>query len=113
VFLVALVPFVDLMVLISLFWGSGLSLVAYAVLFFCLEWTLALVGCYLEGEPLLTSLRIFPMRVLYRPLLCFAVWASIIRALRGSWYGWGKLDRKGSVDSSIAIAAIAKTRSPQ
>jgi len=110
VFLVALVPFVDLMLLISLCWGAGLSLVEYAIFFFSLEWALALLGCYLEGEPLLTSLRIFPMRVLYRPLLCFAVWASILRALRGAWYGWGKLDRKGTVDSSVEIARIANAR---
>jgi len=104
VFLVALVPFVDVMLVMSLLWGAGVSLVSYVLLFFAIEWALALVGCALEGEPLRTSLLIFPMRILYRPLLCFAVWVSLIRALRGAWYGWGKLDRKGTVNGAGAGA---------
>ncbi len=99
VFLVALVPLVDATLLLSLLWGAGASLVGYVLLFFAIEWALALAGCALEGERLRTSLLIFPMRVMYRPLLCFAVWVSLIRALRGAWYGWGKLDRKGTVTS--------------
>ncbi len=97
VFLVALIPVVDVMLVLSLIWGAGGALVGYAVFFFALEWVLALLGCHLEREPLRTSLRIFPMRLVYRPLLCYAVWASLIRALRGAWYGWGKQERKGSV----------------
>lgn len=96
--LVALVPVVDVMLILSLIWGAGGALAGYAVFFFALEWAMALLGCHLEGEPLRTSLRIFPMRIVYRPLLCYAVWASIIRALRGAWYGWGKQDRKGTVN---------------
>lgn len=98
IFLVALVPVVDVMLILSLIWGAGGALAGYAVFFFVLEWAMALLGCHLEGEPLRTSLRIFPMRIVYRPLLCYAVWASIIRALRGAWYGWGKQDRKGTVN---------------
>lgn len=110
VFLVALIPVVDMMLLLSIFLGTGLSLVEYAIFFFALEWALALCGCYFEGESLRTSLWIFPMRILYRPLLCLSVWLAIIRALRGAWYGWGKLDRKGTVRVSVEIPREAEKR---
>lgn len=103
VFLVALVPLVDVMLLLSISWGAGLSVVKYAIFFFALEWSLALIGCYFEGQSLRTSLWIFPMRILYRPLLCLSVWWAMIRALRGAWYGWGKLDRKGTVKRVIEM----------
>jgi hypothetical protein len=108
IFLVALVPVVDVMLILSLTWGAGGALAGYAVFFFALEWVMALLGCHLEGEPLRTSLRIFPMRIVYRPLLCYAVWASIIRALRGAWYGWGKQDRKGTVNPLEARVEITR-----
>jgi cellulose synthase/poly-beta-1,6-N-acetylglucosamine synthase-like glycosyltransferase/peptidoglycan/xylan/chitin deacetylase (PgdA/CDA1 family) len=101
IFLVALVPVVDVMLILSLTWGAGGALASYAAFFFALEWAMALLGCSLEGEPLRTSLRIFPMRFVYRPLLCYAVWTSILRALRGAWYGWGKQDRRGTVNPLI------------
>lgn len=110
VFLVALVPVVDMMLLLSVSLGTGLSVVGYAVFFFVLEWVLALCGCYFEGESLRTSLWIFPMRVLYRPLLCFSVWLAIIRALRGAWYGWSKLERKGTVKISVEMPQAVEKR---
>jgi peptidoglycan-N-acetylglucosamine deacetylase len=90
---------VDVMLILSLIWGAGGALIGYAAFFFALEWAMALLGCHLEREPLRAALRIFPMRFVYRPLLCYAVWASILRALRGGWYGWGQQDRKGTVHS--------------
>ena len=110
VFLVALVPVVDMMLLLSISLGTGLSVVEYAAFFFALEWVLALCGCYFEGELLRTSLWIFPMRILYRPLLCFSVWLAIIRALRGAWYGWSKLERKGTVKMSVEMPQEAEKR---
>jgi peptidoglycan-N-acetylglucosamine deacetylase len=108
VFLVALVPVVDAALVWSLFWGAGLAVAGYAVLFISLDWLMALFACHLERVPLRTSLWIFPMRLVYRPLLCFAVWTSIIRALRGAWYGWGKLDRRGTVELAFENNPVPK-----
>ncbi len=107
VFLVALVPVVDLALILSLLWGAGSSVAIYAIFFLALDWIMALFGCYLERAPLRTALWIFPMRLVYRPLLCYAVWTSILRALRGAWYGWGKLDRKGTVQLGYERSAAS------
>ena len=51
----------------------------------------------MEGLPLRTALRIIPQRFVYRPLLSYVIWKSILHALRGAWVGWGKLQRTASV----------------
>jgi len=37
------------------------------------------------------------MRFIYRPVLNIVVIRAILRALKGVWVGWGKLDRTASV----------------
>ncbi|MCC6932961.1 MAG: glycosyltransferase [Deltaproteobacteria bacterium] len=96
-FLVALIPLVDFMLLGSILVGTGSSIVGYAIVFLIVDLTLAVLACLMEKEPLKNALYIIPMRLLYRPLLAYAVWCSIIRVMKGAWMGWGKLERQGNV----------------
>jgi peptidoglycan-N-acetylglucosamine deacetylase len=97
IFLVALVPVVDVLLMVSLVTGAGRAMALYALIFLLLDLAMAIVACVMEGEKLKTAWRIIPMRLVYRPLLSIAVWKSLFRAVRGAWVGWGKQDRKGSV----------------
>ena len=99
-FLVALIPLVDLMLIISLATSAGMAIVDYALIFLALDFATAAAACAMEGENLFTSLRILPMRFVYRPILSVAVWSAVLRALRGAWVGWGKQERKGIVPSA-------------
>ena len=38
-----------------------------------------------------------PMRLIYRPMLSYCVWKAILRAIKGAWVSWGKLERTASV----------------
>jgi hypothetical protein len=38
------------------------------------------------------------MRLLFRPLLSWVVWKSILEAIKGAWVGWGKLERAASIN---------------
>lgn len=96
-FLVAMIPLVDALLVVSLVWGFGLSIVHYVLLFLLVDLALALLATLMEREPPARALYILPMRLLYRPLLAYAVWRSLLRALRGSWSGWSKLERRGNV----------------
>jgi hypothetical protein len=58
---------------------------------------LAVAAVAMEGLPLHTALRIIPQRFVYRPLLSYVIWKSILHALRGALVGWGKLQRTASV----------------
>jgi hypothetical protein len=51
----------------------------------------------LEREPILRAWRILPMRLIYRPMLSYCVWKAILRAIKGAWVSWGKLERTASV----------------
>ncbi len=93
IILVALTPLVDLLLLASILLGDGKAVLPYFVIFLVLDQLLALLACALEREPLRRSWIMIPMRLIYRPLLSWVVWKSIINAVRGVLVGWGKLER--------------------
>ena len=93
IILVALTPLVDLLLLASIFMGDGRAVLPYFVTFLVLDQVLALLACALEKEPLRRSWIMVPMRLVYRPLLSWVVWKSIVNAVSGVLVGWGKLER--------------------
>ena len=96
IILVALTPLVDLLLLASVLLGSGRAVLPYIVTFLLLDQLLAVLACALEKEPLRRSWIMMPMRLIYRPLLSWVVWKSIVSAARGVLVGWGKLERTAS-----------------
>ncbi len=97
VLLVALVPPADLILLWSIFNGYASQFWPYFAAFLAMDLLLAALACWLEGEPIYRSLRIIPMRLVYRWLLAWVVWKSLFAALKGALVGWGKLERTASV----------------
>ena len=97
IILVALTPLVDLLLLASVLLGDGGAVLPYFLTFLVLDQLLAVLACVLEKEPLRRSWIMIPMRLIYRPLLSWVVWKSIINAARGVLVGWGKLERTASV----------------
>ena len=97
ILLVAAVPLLDFLLVVSLLSGAGLPFVAYFFAFLICDVALASLACWIEREPIETAAWIIPMRFVYRPVLSYVVWRSILQMLRGAWVGWGKLDRKGTV----------------
>lgn len=97
VLLVAFAPFIDLLLLQSIILGHAGDVLPYFIAFMVCDLLVAAVAVCLEGLPLRTALRIIPQRLLYRPLLSFVVWKSLLHAVRGAWVGWGKLHRTATV----------------
>jgi peptidoglycan-N-acetylglucosamine deacetylase len=97
ILLVAAVPIVDFLLIISLRSGAGSPFVAYFVAFLVCDLSLASLACWIEKESLRRAAWIIPMRFVYRPILSYVVWRAIVCMLRGAWVEWGKLDRKGTV----------------
>lgn len=96
ILLVALVPLVDGLLVVSLLAGAGSAVWAYFAVFLVLDLALAVLACRLEGAPLKHAWISLPMRLLYRPLLCWVVWKAVLKAVKGAWVGWGKLERRAS-----------------
>lgn len=97
IILVAVAPAVDLALLFSLVTRGGGTLWAYYAAFLAADLALAVLACRMEGEPLRKAWTILPMRLFYRPLLAWVIWRAILRALKGAWVTWGKLERTASV----------------
>ncbi len=70
----------------------------YAV-FFAAELLGAIVAFVLDKERARQLVWLFPQRFVYRQLMYAVVWKSLWRALRGLPQGWGKLQRKGTVQT--------------
>lgn len=99
ILLVTISPLVDFLLVCSLFMGVGDAIYTYFVTFLIMDLFLAGLACHMEGERLSKALLIVPMRFIYRPLLSWVIWKSIVRAAKGAWVTWGKLDRTASVPS--------------
>ncbi len=97
--LVAIAPLVDAVLILSLIAGTAAAIWYYFAAFLVMDLFLALLACRIEGEPLASAFTVVPMRFVYRPLLSWVIWKSIVRALKGALVGWGKLERTGAVPS--------------
>lgn len=100
--LVAVGPLVDGFLVAALFMGGGLRIALFIGVFLGMDLLLAVLACRLEPEPLRNAWRIVPMRFVYRPLLSWVVWKSLIKAGKGAWVGWGKQERSGSVTVPVS-----------
>jgi len=97
IILVAITPMVDLFLLASLPFGAWRAVLPFVITFLAMDVILATLACILEREPLTRAWRILPMRLIYRPMLSYCIWKAILRAIKGAWVSWGKLERTASV----------------
>jgi peptidoglycan-N-acetylglucosamine deacetylase len=97
IILVAITPMVDLFLLASLPFGAWRAVLPFVVTFLSMDVILATLACILEREPITRAWRILPMRLIYRPMLSYCIWKAILRAIKGAWVSWGKLERTASV----------------
>ncbi len=100
ILLVAIVPVVDLLLLLSLILGNGGAVLPFMILFLGVDLFLAIMASRIEGEPIRRSWLILPMRLIYRPLLAYVVWKSLLKAFSGAWMIWARVERTGSVNAS-------------
>jgi cellulose synthase/poly-beta-1,6-N-acetylglucosamine synthase-like glycosyltransferase len=97
IILVAVTPMVDLFLIASLPFGAWNAVLPFIITFLAMDVILATLACLLEREPIVWALRILPMRLIYRPMLSYCIWKAILRAIKGAWVSWGKLERTASV----------------
>ena len=102
ILLMAITPVVDVLLIFSLLSGEAGAMGLFFVTFLAMDMLLAVLACRMDDEPLWKSWRILPMRLIYRPLLSWVIWRSIIKAFKGAWVTWGKLERTASVEVGIS-----------
>jgi cellulose synthase/poly-beta-1,6-N-acetylglucosamine synthase-like glycosyltransferase/peptidoglycan/xylan/chitin deacetylase (PgdA/CDA1 family)/spore germination protein YaaH len=97
IILVAITPVVDLFLLASLPFGAWGAVLPFVIAFLSMDVILATLACILERESVWRAWRILPMRLIYRPMLSYVIWKAILRAVKGAFVSWGKLERTASV----------------
>ncbi|MGI8431068.1 MAG: glycosyltransferase [Chthoniobacterales bacterium] len=97
IILVAISPLVDVLLIASLPFGIWGAVLPFVVIFLAIDLFIAILACLFEGEPVIRAWRILPMRLIYRPLLGYVIWKAGLRALKGVWVSWAKLERTASV----------------
>lgn len=95
--LVAIGPILDALLILSLLLGASTTLLIYFISFMLMDLFLSTLACLLGREPLRQIWLTVPMRLIYRPLLSWVVWKSVIRAIQGVWVNWGKIERTASL----------------
>ena len=100
VLLAAVSPFADLAMLIALFAGNWRIVLLYYFGLFLLELLTAMLAYSLERTKPWDLALLFFQRIYYRQLMYYVLAKSILYALRGRLVGWGKLERKASVDAT-------------
>ena len=76
------------------------QVLAYYAVFLLVDWAAAMIAFLMEpGEDRLLSWLIFLQRFAYRQVMYWVVVRSFAAAFRGRVVGWGKLERKATVES--------------
>jgi peptidoglycan-N-acetylglucosamine deacetylase len=97
VLLAALSPFAELAMIVALFVGNWRIVLTFYLGFFVLEFLTGLMAYWLEGEPPWDLALLFFQRIYYRELMYYVVAKSLVYAMRGRVVGWGKLERRATV----------------
>ncbi len=90
---IALTPILDFLVLLSISFGHGKAIYPYFLLSLFLDCSVAALSAHLAKRSAWSAWRAIPMRFLYRPVLGYVVWKSLLKAAAGSWVRWKKLER--------------------
>jgi cellulose synthase/poly-beta-1,6-N-acetylglucosamine synthase-like glycosyltransferase len=100
VVLSALSPFAEIAMVLALFAGNWRVVLAYYLGFFLLEMLTGLAAYALEGEKPRDLKLLFFQRILYRELMYFVLAKSLLFAMQGRLVGWGKLERRATVEGA-------------
>ena len=99
VLLSSLSPFAELCMILALFAGNWKIVLTYYFVFFTVELATGFLAYGLEGIPSWDLSWLFFQRIYYRQLMLYILLRSLLFAVRGRLVGWGKLERKASVES--------------
>ncbi|MGA2132248.1 MAG: glycosyltransferase [Bryobacteraceae bacterium] len=98
VLLSALSPFAEFAMIMALFAGNWRIVLVFYLAFFVLELLTALLAYAMEGEAPWDLALLFFQRIYYRELMYYVVAKSLVYAVRGRVVGWGKLERRATVE---------------
>ena len=92
----AISPFMDVMVIYSLFAGNFARVLNFYLLMFGVEFLAALVAVRMDRADMRLLPWLFFQRFIYRQMMYYVILKALFTALRGGAVGWGKFERTGT-----------------
>jgi cellulose synthase/poly-beta-1,6-N-acetylglucosamine synthase-like glycosyltransferase len=99
ILLAALSPFAEVAMFIALFAGNWRIVVLYYFGLLLLEFFTAVLAYSLERTAPWDLALLFFQRIYYRQLMYYVLAKSLLYAMRGRLVGWGKLERRATVQA--------------
>ncbi|MGI4790969.1 MAG: glycosyltransferase [Janthinobacterium lividum] len=113
----AIAPVVDLTIVWSLIYShfiapntshqNSVMLLVYWAMFSAVEMLGAYIAFQLDREDKRLLVWLLLQRFVYRQMMYYVIVKSLLFAVRGSLVGWGKLERKGTVQQPAGLARPA------
>lgn len=93
----SLSPLTDILFFLGIIGGHRIETVITYIVFFLIDLLITCYAFHLEGEKKRPLISLFIQRIVYRQLMTYVVYKSILSALMGVKVGWNKLKRLGNV----------------
>ncbi|KNY28126.1 polysaccharide deacetylase family protein [Pseudobacteroides cellulosolvens] len=93
----SLSPLTDILFFLGLIGGHRIDTIITYIAFFLIDLCITCYAFHLEGEKKRPLITLFIQRIVYRQLMTYVVYKSILSALMGVKVGWNKLKRLGNV----------------
>ncbi len=94
----AIAPAADLIMILSFFEGRASQILSYYILFIAIDAAGTILAFSFEKENIKRIWHLIPQRIVYRQLMGFILYKSLIKAVKGEMMSWGQLKRSGNVD---------------
>lgn len=99
-------PLADLFMLIGIFTGNGLMILAYYSAFMLVDLAVGVMAFAFEKENIFKLVWLIPQRIVYRWLMLYVLYKAIRRAIRGQLQSWGVLKRTGNVQENPRLKSF-------
>jgi len=93
----SLSPLTDILFFLGMIGGHRIETLITYILFFVIDLSITCYAFHLEGEKKKPLITLFIQRIVYRQLMTYVVYKSMISAVMGVKVGWNKLKRLGNV----------------
>ena len=93
----SVIPLADLFMLIGIFSNNGAKIFFYYKIFMLVDLLIGLLAFSFEKEKIVKLLWLLPQRLVWRWLMWFVLYKSVLKAIKGELQNWGALKRTGNV----------------
>ncbi|MFZ5986984.1 MAG: glycosyltransferase [Bacillota bacterium] len=103
-------PLTEVLFILGLLGSNPSASIIMYLTFFIIDFVITLYAFSLEKESPRPLLWLFLQRIIYRQLMTYVVYKSLLSALKGVKVGWNKLKRKGNVENPVQNPAHIKLK---